>query len=142
MSSLDQIKIEVGAMENRELVYSILMEIASLLDRYLKEGERGELDLKGLPLNEADRTALDRVLGEGEITMQLKVMGDSQIIETAYAGVWRVIHRDGEGRLVADLIEVAVVPSIVAAHAIDMKKSIDRLCEFSTQSLGNNSTKN
>lgn len=128
MSSLDQIRVVQG-VENRELVHSILQEISTLLERYLQRGAQGELDLKGLPLTEIDREALYRALGQGEITMQLSVMGKSEIVETAYPGVWRILHSDQEGRRIADLIEVGAVPTIVSADRAEMLRSVDRLRE-------------
>ncbi|MBT3309765.1 MAG: hydrogenase expression/formation protein [Gammaproteobacteria bacterium] len=127
MSSLDQIAVSVEGMPNREMVHSILVEIAALLERYLQNGERGEIDLQTLPLTPADRTALERALGQGEVHIQLKVMGESEIVETQFPGVWRVTHKDREGRAVASLIEVTAIPAIVMADATEMARSVGLL---------------
>jgi hydrogenase-1 operon protein HyaF len=133
VSSLEQIRIEVAGMENRALVHSILLEIATLLERYLQHGEPGELDLHSLPLIPADRQALQRALGRGEVTMQLNVMGESEIIETRFPGVWRIVHRDPEGRTVAEGVEVRPVPSIIAAARSDMRRSVEQIMALAAE---------
>ena len=127
MSSLDQIKITVAGMENRAIVHSLLTEVVALLERYLKTGEVGELNLLSQPLSPADLQALEQTLGRGEIEINLQVMGVSQIIETQFSGVWRVIHKDDEGRLVAHTIEIAPVPSIVEVHSGEMRRSTEQI---------------
>ncbi len=127
MSSLDQIEISVEEPENRQLIQSIMMEVAALLEQHLQNGDHGEIDLKSLPLSTTDRTALDQALGTGEIMVQLNTLGVSEIRESRYPGVWRVVHRDGEERVIAELIEVADVPSIVRAERGEVERSVKRL---------------
>ncbi len=127
MSGLDQIPITVAGMENRAMVNSILLEIATLLEAYLQTGERRELDLQSLPLTAVDQQVLQRVLGEGEIKIGLNVMGESEIIETRFAGVWRITHRDQEGRVTAEIVEIAAVPAIIEADPAEMRGAIDTI---------------
>jgi hydrogenase-1 operon protein HyaF len=47
--------------------------------------------------------------------------------ETAYPGVWRITHRDGQDRVVAEFVEVAWVPNIVKPDAGDVKKGYESL---------------
>lgn len=127
MSGLDQIPIAVTGMENRAMVHSILLEIATLLESYLRTGERRELDLQSLPLTAQDQQVLQRELGVGEVTIRLNVMGESEIVETKFAGVWRVTHRDQEGRVTAEIVEIAAVPSIIEADSTEMQHAIDTI---------------
>ena len=133
MSGLDQIPISVVEKENRAMVHSILLEIAALLQTYLQTGERGELNLQSLPLSAIEQQALQHELGVGEVTIQLNTMGESEISETRFSGVWRVVHRDQEGRVVSEVIEVATVPAIVEADFNDMERALNEM-----QSLAEN----
>ena len=73
-------------------------------------------------LDEANRQLINQVLGEGEVSAQIRAgsaqgQPSVQIQESVYAGVWRVIatHADGHVR---DCIEVGAVPqSLLAAAA-------------------------
>jgi len=127
VSGLEQIKVAVEAPESPEMVRSILAEIGSRLERYLENGTRGEIDLQGLPLSAVDRKQLEHSLGEGEVTMTLDVMGQSEIRETAFPGVWWVTHRDGEERVVAQLIEIAEIPRIIVPDRLEMEQAVVRL---------------
>ena len=127
MSSLDHIGISVQTAPNQSVVDSILLEIATLLERYLQQGERGELQLQALPLDVADRTVLWEALGQGEVQIHLNVMGESEIAETQFPGVWRVTHKDREGRVVSETIEIAAVPKIVIAEHSAMVRSIRKI---------------
>jgi hydrogenase-1 operon protein HyaF len=74
------------------------------------------LDMSGLA--EADRTLIDQVLGEGEVSAQ--VAGESgtlAIQESVFAGVWRLRGRDLEGNTFADRVEVGDVPAAVGLAA-------------------------
>ncbi len=127
MSGLDQIEVAVESPESPEMVRSILAEIGSRIEHYLHDGTRGEIDLQGLPLSAADRQHLQQMLGVGEVTMTLDVMGQSEIRETAFPGVWWVTHRDGEERVVAQLIEIAEIPRIIVPDRLEMEQAVVRL---------------
>ena len=106
---------------------AVLTEIAELLDRLLETGEAGSIDLRSLPLSPADRTWLDERLGVGEVEIVMNAGGESVLSETAYAGVWKVVHRDAEDRVIAELIEVAYVPEIVKPAAADIESACTKL---------------
>ena len=62
------------------------------------------------PLSEADRTLINQVLGEGEVSARVAQAGGELLVqESVFAGVWRVLHRV-DGRTVADHIEVGRIP--------------------------------
>ena len=58
MSSLDRIAVNLIDEGHSEMVRSILSEVVSLLERWVKKGEPGQLDLKSLPLSAADSQLL------------------------------------------------------------------------------------
>ena len=106
---------------------ALLAEIAQLLRRLVEQGEPGAIDLGGLPLGPVDHLALREALGEGEVDIRLDAAGGSRIRETGVPGVWWVQHRDAEGALLVELIEVARVPAIVSAQPADMEQALARL---------------
>jgi hydrogenase-1 operon protein HyaF len=118
------------------LVDALLMEVAALLENFLAHKRPGIIDLLGLPLSAACLAALEERLGEGEISVLLRVSGESHIRETRFPGVWWTRHLDETGRVVALLIEVADVPEILRADAVDMQHGLRRLGEATNFSLG------
>ncbi len=64
-----------------------------------------------------ERTELQHVLGDGEVQATVNAEGLSSIRETRFAGVWWVEHRDRQGDLIAEMIEVTRVPDILASAA-------------------------
>jgi hydrogenase-1 operon protein HyaF len=111
------------------LVDTLLMEVAELLQNFLSHQRAGAIDLLGLPLSAACLAALEERLGEGEISIVLRVSGESQIRETAFPGVWWTRHLDETGRVVALLIEVADAPEILHASLADMERGLRRIRE-------------
>jgi hydrogenase-1 operon protein HyaF len=95
-------------------VAAVLSEVAGLLERLAATGEGASIDLRSLPLAPADRAVLERALGEGEVEAALSADGASTIRETGVPGVWWLEYRDAGGALIAELLEVARVPHILA----------------------------
>lgn len=108
-------------------VTAILAEIATLLDRLAAGGEPAAIDLRSLPMSPADRQQLIDALGSGEVTITMLVDGDSTIRETGVPGVWWTEHRDRDGELIAAFIEVARVPTIVAAETPELQRGAQQL---------------
>jgi hydrogenase-1 operon protein HyaF len=96
-------------------VTAILNEIVRLLERLASLGEAAAIDLRSLPMSAQDRAQLQRALGEGEVQATLNAEGISRIQETRVPGVWWVEHRDRQGELIAELLEVSRVPEILAS---------------------------
>jgi hydrogenase-1 operon protein HyaF len=98
----------------------LLHEISALLRRLLETGEPEAIDLSALPLTPADLDWLRDKLGEGEIAVTLQASGESTLNETACPGVWWVTHRNEQGSVTSQFIEVAFVPELVKAHPQDV----------------------
>jgi hydrogenase-1 operon protein HyaF len=109
------------------LVDALLLEAAGLLQNLLAHGKPGSIDLMGLPLSPICLAALDDRLGTGEVTATLHAAGQSQFRETAFPGIWWTRHEDESGRLVAQLIEVALIPEILCADAAEIRHGLARL---------------
>jgi hydrogenase-1 operon protein HyaF len=96
-------------------VAAILTELVTLLERLADKDEPAMIDLRSLPMSPQDRVELQRALGDGEVLASVNAQGLSNIRETGVAGVWWVEHRDSQGELVAEMIEVTRVPQILAS---------------------------
>ena len=99
---------------------SLMVEIARKLEHLARTGEPGAIDLRSLPMTARDREELDELLGRGDVEATLHVAGESEIRETRYAGVWWVRHGGSGGHTAAELIEITLVPDILAAHPDDI----------------------
>ncbi len=101
-------------------VAAILAELAARLELLAAHGDRALIDLHSMPMSPADRIELQDALGQGEVRALLDAQGESTLYETAYAGVWWIVHRDREGEVTSELLEVTLTPRILAAHAQDL----------------------
>lgn len=99
----------------------LLREIRDLLQRLTDSGETSAIDLRAMPLSEADLLWLAGQLGEGEVSISLNTDGPSTIVETQAPGVWWVTHRNEKGRVVSEFIEITWVPDLVAAQRDDAR---------------------
>ena len=98
----------------------LLRELVELVRRLLDHGETAAIDLSALPLTPADLDWLREKLGPGEIAVTLQAGGESTLNETACAGIWWVTHRNEQGAVTSQFIEVAFVPELVKAHPQDV----------------------
>lgn len=99
----------------------LLREVRDLLQRLIDSGESGAIDLRAMPLSEADLLWLAGQLGKGEVMIKLNMNGESTIVETQAPGVWWVTHHNEKGKVVSEFIEVTWVPELVAAQREDAK---------------------
>jgi len=129
MSTIDRIPVSIAGPDDMLTgqAEAVLTEVAEMLKRLIEQNIEDSIDLRSLPLSTADRTWLDRQLGRGEVEILLEAGGRSIMTETAYPGVWRITHRDGQDRVVAEFVEVAWVPKIVKPDAGDVKKGYESL---------------
>lgn len=115
----------------------ILHEIKHALARLLENGETSVIDLGAMPFAPGDDRDLNEVLGKGEVTAVLNVLGESKIAETGVSGVWRVDHFDEDGNIQARFIEVTFIPDILKSQREDAEAGLEilgaRLDEFEDQ---------
>lgn len=127
MSRLSEISVRIEAPKRQgglgDGVGAVLSELVSMLEKVAAGGEADTIDLRSLPMSPGDRTELQAALGQGEVHATLQCEGISTLQETAVSGVWWIEHRDGQGEVIAELIEVAAVPSILKASGEDMAMS-------------------
>ena len=106
---------------------SILAEIGQMLDTLADKGQPGSIDLRSLPLSDADREELEHLLGHGEVHAELQVAGTSEVWETAYPGVWWIRHRGAGEKIASEEIAVCPVPEILITHPVDIQAAARRL---------------
>lgn len=106
---------------------ALLREIADALERLVLHAEVTQIDMRGLPLNDADRADVEDRLGRGEVSAILTVAGESEIWETRYPGVWWVRHRGVNGGVAAEQIIVTRLPEILATPIDDARDGLARL---------------
>ncbi len=106
---------------------AVLHEVVALLTGLAERGESGVIDLGGMPLNDADKAWLAEKLGHGEVEMTLSLDGASEIRETGFHGVWWLTHRNENGMVTGEFIEVNRVPDLVPVHADDIRQSAERI---------------
>ncbi|AAZ97332.1 hypothetical protein Tbd_1379 [Thiobacillus denitrificans ATCC 25259] len=98
----------------------LLREIAEHLHHLLETGEASTIDLSALPLTPGDLEWLRAELGGGEVSVTLHADGASTLDETAFPGVWWIIHRNAQGAVTTQFIEVAFVPELVKSPRADV----------------------
>lgn len=108
-------------------VQALLNEIATHLETLLERGEANSIDLRGLPLMPGEFEALRDALGRGEISVSVSALGEAEIYETAFPGVWWSRHRDENGDTVAELIEICLQPAMLASHPADVAAGLGQL---------------
>ncbi|WP_020157438.1 hydrogenase expression/formation protein [Methylobacter marinus] len=72
----------------------------------------GAIDLT--TLNQPNRQFINELLGEGEVSLICSGRQDIRIQESVLAGVWRLQQLDGQQQIVADTVEVGIIPQ----HAV------------------------
>lgn len=112
---------------------SILSEISKLLQALATNESTGSIDLRSLPLTEADRRQLEEALGRGEVSLDLELAGRSSIWETGYPGVWWIRHRGAQDKVSSEEIAVCRVPDILKSHPADVSAAALRLQQELTQ---------
>lgn len=114
-------------MMNTGMAWSVINEISTLLDRLASQGETSSIDLRSLPLTDADRAQLEELLGRGEVRASLDLMGGSEVWETSLAGVWWVRHEGAGGQVSSEEIAITQIPEILRAHPADIEASAAQL---------------
>ena len=108
-------------------VTPILHEILHALKRLEQNTETTTIDLLAMPFGPGDEAQLSKTLGRGEVAARLDALGNSEIWETGYPGVWILEHHNSVGERIAWQIEITHIPTILKTPAEDLAESIDRL---------------
>ena len=111
------------------MALSVIAEIGRMLEALSESGQAGSIDLRSLPLSDADRAQLEEALGRGEVRAELELAGNSEVWETTYPGVWWIRHRGAGDKIATEEISVCAIPEILITHPVDIKAAAGRLRE-------------
>lgn len=109
------------------MALSVLTEIHQMLEALAESGQAGSIDLRSLPLSDADRAELEETLGRGEVQAQMDLAGESEVWETTYPGVWWIRHKGAGGKIATEEISVCRIPEILKTHPVDIEAAAARL---------------
>lgn len=105
---------EPQALASHTAALAALHEALAVLQRQLQGEALRTVDITHFA--DADRQLINQVLGEGEVSVQVTGDNGIQAQESVFAGIWRVLAREG-GVVVRDCIEVGPFPQEAAAAA-------------------------
>lgn len=105
----------------------LLHEIAHALQRLHQNGTTTTIDLNAIPFGPGDESRLLDLLGRGEVRATLDVLGESQIWESTFPGVWVVEHRAAGGERVALQIEITRLPGILQTQPEDLVEGLAKI---------------
>jgi hydrogenase-1 operon protein HyaF len=92
-----------------------------LLDILARTGEGAVVDLRALPrIGPLGYGFLKDWLSIGEVHAVISGLRQSEIRETAFAGVWWVTHRNEKDEIVTELLEVTEIPSLLKSQQEDI----------------------
>ena len=114
------------AMERKQdrPLTALLKEIANALHLLLSTGNETIIDLNNTPCDEECENALKEILGEGEVSASLTILGCDHIQETGIHGVWWVYHKNDTGAVLTKAIYITFVPSILPAQREDVEYGV------------------
>ena len=105
----------------------ILHEIRHALRRLSKQGESTTIDMQAIPMAPGEEQRILQLLGQGEVKALLDTLGESEVSETAFPGVWTVIHRNTHREIVGKFIEITRCPDILCSQEADIRASVERI---------------
>lgn len=108
-------------------VMPLLHEIRHALQALLTQGRTTTLDLRAMPLAPGEEVRIETLLGEGEVRVELNAIGRSDILETRFAGVWVITHRNTEDVVLGKHIEISFIPDILKAQQRDIETGLEQL---------------
>ena len=120
------LKVEIGGYQTGN-VLPLLHEIRHALRQLLDTGETTTIDLRGLPMAAGEQERLIDFLGKGEISVQLDALGNSEIIETSFPGIWLIVHYNSNQEIMGKFIEITRIPAILEAQTRDMEDALASL---------------
>ena len=139
LSGVDQVYSRVRGLDTRTNrvpddwdTLNVALQTISVVHDALERYEPGT-PVVSLPVDHLDRRnldLLDRVLGTGGISISYHGPAIAKIQESVLAGVWRVRHYEPDGRVNADVVEVAPLPKLIARGVFTQAAT-----EFSPSSL-------
>jgi len=117
----------VNAGEETGNVRPLLHELQHALRALIDDNTERQIDLRSLPLTSFEEARIETLLGSGEVRALINSLGNSEVRETAFAGVWVVTHFNEAGDVVGKYIEVTHCPWLLQAQREDVRDAVRRL---------------
>ena len=105
----------------------LLHEIRHALAALQRDGAPTVIDLSAIPFAPGDEARLLAALGQGEVQIAVRALGETLITETAYPGVWLVDYRAPGGARQALQVEITDVPALGRTPGDALRESLERL---------------
>lgn len=121
------IPLRVQYQQDDSQLPALLNELQSKLTRLANSGHCDSIDLRSLPLFPGDLERLKQCLGSGEVQIKLNAMGPSEIYETAVAGIWWITHYNQFDDIVAETLEITLLPDILKTAPADLHAGLETL---------------
>ena len=106
---------------------ALLAELAEKSATWRAKDEAHVINLSLLPHTEEDLIWLDRMLGEGAVTILSRGYGNCRITASAMPQVWRVQFFNSMDSLILDTFEVTTMPEVALAAPEDLADSAERI---------------
>ena len=125
----------VDALSNGELsaspqISALLQELQERLTTLAKCGEEHRIDIRSLPMLPVDHDFLIQFLGRGEVSAKVNSLGLSEINETRFSGIWLITHYNHHAEIIAEMIEVTLLPDILKTQTQDLHDGVDTLRRY------------
>jgi len=108
--SMPDVAESIGSLQQAN---EVLRQLQGLLGTYKVGGPIGVINLSVLDAD--NRTLIDQIMGEGEVSILFSAAQQIRIQEAVLAGVWRVQYLGAHAEIVKDTLEVADIPAVIRA---------------------------
>ena len=132
MTRLSDISVHVELNDRKDthlaIAKTILNEIMASIVQLVDAGKTSVIDLRVQPRMRASTYQyLKDALSSGEVTAVVEADVKVEVRETQYPGVWWLTHRNEQGEIVTEIIEITEMPEILKPHIADMRAGLQRL---------------
>lgn len=118
-----------GPLTEAPALSPLLADVAQRQRRWRPGQPPRVINLSHAALDASARQALDALLGPGTLRATAHAATVCEVRDTAWSRVWRVRHRDVQGRCVLDLLEIGPLPACVQPGEADLESSAFALQE-------------
>lgn len=118
METFEMPSISVDApLQALQPAKQLLQRLLAGLEHFAPDQAITPLTLIGLDAD--NRNFIDELLGEGEVSILYGASEKLRIQESVLAGVWRLQQFDSENQVIADWLEVAVIPEKIQRYSFE-----------------------
>lgn len=122
------VESRVKKVTNRSIATAVLSQILASLNDLVQTGKTAIIDLRSqAQMSAATYNYLKEALSAGEVTAVIEADLKVEITETQYPGVWWLTHRNDQGAIVTELIEITEMPDILRPNRAEIRAGLRRL---------------